>query len=52
MTVPRLAELNAYVPVRVLSGQAGHPISVELIQGFQVLMSILRLLDQSDNLEC
>jgi ubiquitin-activating enzyme E1 len=44
VTVPRLAELNAYVPVRVLNGQAGHPISVELIQGFQVLMPISCLL--------
>jgi ubiquitin-activating enzyme E1 len=36
VTVPRLAELNAYVPVRNLGGQPGHPITVDLIKGFQV----------------
>ncbi len=35
-TVPRLAELNAYVPVRNLNGQSGQEISVDLIKGFQV----------------
>ncbi|KAJ6592634.1 ubiquitin activating enzyme [Mycena capillaripes] len=37
-TVPRLAELNAYVPVRNLGGKAGQEITVELIQGFQVVV--------------
>lgn len=35
-TVPRLAELNHYVPVRNLGGQAGQEITVDLIKGFQV----------------
>jgi ubiquitin-activating enzyme E1 len=35
VTVPRLAELNAYVPVRNLGGKAGEPITVDLIKGFQ-----------------
>ncbi|XP_006459927.1 hypothetical protein AGABI2DRAFT_191711 [Agaricus bisporus var. bisporus H97] len=38
VTLPRLAELNAYVPVRDLGGQAGQHISVDLIQGFQVVV--------------
>ncbi|KAJ7283525.1 ubiquitin activating enzyme [Mycena rebaudengoi] len=37
-TVPRLAELNAYVPVRNLGGVAGQEITVELIQGFQAIV--------------
>ncbi|KAH9853563.1 ubiquitin activating enzyme [Lenzites betulinus] len=37
-TLPRLAELNAYVPVRNLGGQAGQEISVDLIKGFQVVV--------------
>ncbi|KAJ7774253.1 ubiquitin activating enzyme [Mycena maculata] len=37
-TVPRLAELNAYVPVRNLEGKAGQEITVELIQGFQAVV--------------
>jgi ubiquitin-activating enzyme E1 len=36
VTVPRLAELNAYVPVRNLGGNPGQPITVDLIKGFQV----------------
>lgn len=35
-TVGRLAELNAYVPVRNLPGRPGQEISVDLIKGFQV----------------
>lgn len=35
-TLPRLAELNAYVPVRNLGGRAGQEITIDLIQGFQV----------------
>ena len=35
-SVPRLAELNAYVPVRNLGGRAGESISVEMLKGFQV----------------
>ena len=34
-TLPRLAELNAYVPVRVLSSGPGQEISPDLIKGFQ-----------------
>ena len=34
-TLPRLAELNAYVPVRVLSSAPGQEISPDLIKGFQ-----------------
>ncbi|KAL5487808.1 UBA1 [Sanghuangporus weigelae] len=37
-TVPRLAELNAYVPVRNLGGKLGQEISVELIKGFQAVV--------------
>lgn len=37
-SVPRLAELNAYVPVRDLGGQAGQEISVDLVKGFQVVV--------------
>ncbi|EMD40801.1 hypothetical protein CERSUDRAFT_111385 [Gelatoporia subvermispora B] len=34
----RLAELNAYVPVRNLGGQPGQEITVDLIKGFQVVV--------------
>jgi len=37
-TLPRLAELNAYVPVRNLGGKPGQDITVDLIQGFQVVV--------------
>ncbi|TFK27024.1 ubiquitin activating enzyme [Coprinopsis marcescibilis] len=37
-TLPRLAELNAYVPVRDLGGKAGDEISVDLVTGFQVVV--------------
>ncbi|KZT41096.1 ubiquitin activating enzyme [Sistotremastrum suecicum HHB10207 ss-3] len=37
-TVPRLAELNSYVPVRVVEGQPGQPISIDLIKGFQAVV--------------
>ncbi|KAK7470927.1 E1 ubiquitin-activating protein [Stygiomarasmius scandens] len=37
-TLPRLAELNAYVPVRNLGGEPGQEISVDLISGFQVVV--------------
>ncbi|KIY73793.1 ubiquitin activating enzyme [Cylindrobasidium torrendii FP15055 ss-10] len=37
-TVPRLAELNTYVPVRNLGGKPGQAISVDLIKGFQVVV--------------
>ncbi|GBE79663.1 Ubiquitin-activating enzyme E1 1 [Sparassis crispa] len=36
--VRRLAELNAYVPVRNLGGQPGKEISVDQIAGFQVVV--------------
>lgn len=36
---PRLAELNAYVPVRNLGGQKGQEITVDLVKGFQVRFS-------------
>ncbi|KAI0796316.1 ubiquitin activating enzyme [Irpex lacteus] len=35
---PRLAELNAYVPVRNLGGQKGQEITVDLVKGFQVVV--------------
>ncbi|PSS35445.1 hypothetical protein PHLCEN_2v1600 [Hermanssonia centrifuga] len=35
---PRLAELNAYVPVRNLGGQRGQDITVDLIKGFQAVV--------------
>ncbi|KAI0723211.1 ubiquitin activating enzyme [Earliella scabrosa] len=38
VTVSRLAELNAYVPVRNLGGQSGQEITVDLIKGFQVIV--------------
>lgn len=38
VTVPRLAELNTYVPVRNLGGTAGQEISVDLVKGFQVVV--------------
>ncbi|OSX60314.1 hypothetical protein POSPLADRAFT_1066666 [Postia placenta MAD-698-R-SB12] len=34
----RLAELNAYVPVRNLGGQSGKEITVDMITGFQVVV--------------
>ncbi|TFK43234.1 ubiquitin activating enzyme [Crucibulum laeve] len=37
-TLPRLAELNTYVPVRNLGGNAGDEITVDLIKGFQVVV--------------
>jgi ubiquitin-activating enzyme E1 len=37
VTVPRLAELNAYVFVRNLGGNAGQPITVDLVKSFQVI---------------
>ncbi|PCH41139.1 ubiquitin activating enzyme [Wolfiporia cocos MD-104 SS10] len=36
--VKRLAELNAYVPVRNLGGQPGKEITVDLIKDFQVVV--------------
>ncbi|KAJ3554773.1 hypothetical protein NM688_g2938 [Phlebia brevispora] len=36
--VPRLAELNSYVPVRNLGGQRGQEITVDMIKGFQVVV--------------
>ena len=36
VSVPRLAELNSYVPVRNLGGVAGQDITVDLLKGFQV----------------
>jgi len=35
-TLPRLAELNSYVPVRNLGGTSGQEITVDLIKGYQV----------------
>ncbi|CCL99448.1 uncharacterized protein FIBRA_01466 [Fibroporia radiculosa] len=34
----RLAELNAYVPIRNLGGQPGKEITVDMIKGFQVVV--------------
>jgi len=39
VTQPRLAELNTYVPVRILPGNAGEPITTEQIKGFQVSLT-------------
>ncbi|KAH7887971.1 hypothetical protein F5I97DRAFT_1864541 [Phlebopus sp. FC_14] len=36
--LPRVSELNAYVPVRDLGGQPGQEISIELIQPFQAVV--------------
>jgi ubiquitin-activating enzyme E1 len=33
--VPRIAELNAYVPVKLLPGKPGQEITVDLVKGFQ-----------------
>ncbi|ETW83841.1 hypothetical protein HETIRDRAFT_34260 [Heterobasidion irregulare TC 32-1] len=38
--VGRLAELNAYVPVRNLGGVTGQPITVDLVKGFQVVVLV------------
>ncbi|CAL1700876.1 unnamed protein product [Somion occarium] len=35
---PRLAELNAYVPVRFLEGQPGQDFTVDQIDGYQVVV--------------
>ncbi|KAF8665805.1 hypothetical protein AX16_000249 [Volvariella volvacea WC 439] len=37
-TLSRLAELNAYVPVRNLGGNPGEGITVDLIKGFQIVV--------------
>jgi len=37
-TLPRLAELNAYVPIRNLGGHPGQELNVDLISGFQVVV--------------
>ncbi|KAF8204900.1 ubiquitin activating enzyme [Pholiota molesta] len=37
-TLPRLAELNTYVPVRDLGGKPGDEITVDLIKGFHVVV--------------
>ncbi|KAF8897266.1 ubiquitin activating enzyme [Infundibulicybe gibba] len=37
-TLPRLAELNAYVPVRSLGGRSGQEITTEMIHGFQAVV--------------
>jgi hypothetical protein len=34
--LPRLAELNTYVPVHDLGGKEGDDITIDLIQGFHV----------------
>lgn len=39
--LPRISELNAYVPVRNLGGKAGQEITVDLIQPFQVRRAFL-----------
>ena len=50
-TLPRLAELNAYVPVRDLGGKKGDEISVDLIKGYHasavsLLMSFALMLNK------
>ncbi|EIW76161.1 ubiquitin activating enzyme [Coniophora puteana RWD-64-598 SS2] len=37
-TLSRLAELNAYVPVRYLPGAAGQPLPLDAIKSFQVVV--------------
>lgn len=37
-TLPRLSELNTYVPVRDLGGKPGDEITVDLIKGFEVVV--------------
>ncbi|KAF9534922.1 ubiquitin activating enzyme [Crepidotus variabilis] len=37
-TLPRLSELNTYVPVSNLGGKAGDEITVDLIKGFHVVV--------------
>ncbi|KAH9482413.1 Ubiquitin-activating enzyme E1 1 [Psilocybe cubensis] len=37
-TLPRLAELNTYVPVRDLGGNPGEEITVDLVKGFHVVV--------------
>lgn len=37
-TLPRLAELNTYVPVRDLGGKPGDGITIDLIKGFHVVV--------------
>ncbi|KAI9447756.1 ubiquitin activating enzyme [Lactarius indigo] len=39
-TISRLAELNSYVFVRNLGGNAGQPITVDLVKGFQVVVLV------------
>lgn len=36
--VPRLAELNTYVPVRNLGGKPGVPISLDIVKDYQVVV--------------
>ncbi|VDB90166.1 unnamed protein product [Peniophora sp. CBMAI 1063] len=44
--VPRLAELNAYVPVKNLGGSSGQPITVEQIKNFQVVVLVNQPLEK------
>ncbi|EGO01702.1 hypothetical protein SERLA73DRAFT_103641 [Serpula lacrymans var. lacrymans S7.3] len=37
-TLPRLAELNAYVPVRNLEGKSGEEITLDIVQAFQAVV--------------
>lgn len=48
--LPRISELNAYVPVRNLGGEAGQEITVDLIQPFQVCIGLL-VVTGSDGLQ-
>ncbi|KAI0033358.1 ubiquitin activating enzyme [Vararia minispora EC-137] len=45
-TVPRLAELNAYVPVRNLGGASGQSIAIEQIKSFQVVVLVNQPLEK------
>ncbi|TFY80751.1 hypothetical protein EWM64_g3261 [Hericium alpestre] len=45
-THKRLAELNAYVPVRNLGGVAGTPVNVGLIKDFQVVVLVNQSLEK------
>lgn len=41
VTVPRLAELNSYVPVHNLDGSAGESLSEETLGKYQVRVSLV-----------
>lgn len=44
VTQPRLAELNAYVPVHVLPGTPGQQVTTEQLKGFQACKLMLGMI--------